>query len=64
MGSGKLIITHGVRPKGSEDDDQKRIATPRFTIQNGADHIVVRRQILRSSIPKKAAQEIVSEING
>ena len=62
--SGKLIITPGVRPKGSETEDQKRISTPHFAIQNGADHIVVGRPILRSSNPKKAAQEIVSEING
>ena len=62
--SGKLIITPGVRPKGSKTEDQKRISTPHFAIQNGADHIVVGRPILRSSNPKKAAKEIVSEING
>ena len=60
--SGKLIVTPGVRPKGAELGDQKRISTPRDAIQNGSSHIVVGRPIVKSSNPKLAANNIVNEI--
>ena len=60
--SGKLIVTPGVRPKGAELGDQKRISTPRDAIQNGSSHIVVGRPIVKSSNPKLAATNIVNEI--
>jgi len=37
---GKLIVTPGIRPAGSDAGDQKRISTPAAAIKNGADHIV------------------------
>ena len=61
--SGKLIVTPGVRPDGAELGDQKRIATPSFAIKNGSNHIVVGRPIIRSSDPKAAAHNILTEIN-
>jgi orotidine-5'-phosphate decarboxylase len=60
--SGKLIVTPGVRPKGAELGDQKRISTPRDAIRNGSSHIVVGRPIVKSSNPKLAANNIVNEI--
>ena len=62
--SGKLIVTPGVRPKGAELGDQKRISTPRDAIQNGSSHIVVGRPIVKSANPKIAANNIVNEIKG
>ena len=62
--SEKLIVTPGVRPKGAELGDQKRISTPRDAIQNGSSHIVVGRPIVKSSNPKLAANKIVNEIKG
>ncbi len=41
-----LIITPGVRSAGADRHDQKRVATPAEAIRNGADLIVVGRQIL------------------
>jgi orotidine-5'-phosphate decarboxylase len=61
-----LIVTPGVRPKGSaaelKKDDQARTATPREAIRAGADFIVVGRPILAAADPRTAAQEVVDEI--
>ena len=59
---GKLIITPGVRPEGSSADDQKRIATPRQAILNGADHIVVGRPVWQAADPAAAARNIVATL--
>ena len=61
--SDKLIVTPGVRPEGAEIGDQKRISTPGVAIKNGSNHIVVGRPIIRSSNPKAAALNILTEIN-
>lgn len=60
--AGRLIVTPGVRPKGSDSGDQKRIATPAAAIANGADHIVVGRPIWKSPDPRGAAQAILSTL--
>ena len=59
---GRLIVTPGIRPYASSDDDQKRIATPRTAIRDGADHIVVGRPVWRADDPQAAAQAIQDEI--
>ena len=61
--AGKLIVTPGVRPKGAELGDQKRISTPGAAIKNGSNHIVVGRPITQSSDPRAAAQNVLNEIN-
>ncbi len=55
---GKLIVTPGVRPLGSDKGDQKRIATPEGAIRQGADHVVVGRPIWQAADPAAAAREI------
>lgn len=60
--AGKLIVTPGVRPFGSDLGDQKRIATPAQAISDGADHIVVGRPVWQSADPREAAQAIQTEI--
>lgn len=59
---GRLIITPGVRPAGSDAGDQKRIETPATAIANGADHIVVGRPIWKAADPRAAAQAIIAEL--
>ena len=61
--SDKLIVTPGIRPEGSELGDQKRVSTPGVAIKNGSNLIVVGRPIIRSSDPRAAAQNILTEIN-
>lgn len=59
---GRLIVTPGIRPYSALDDDQKRIATPRTAIRDGADHIVVGRPVWRNEDPRAAAESIQNEI--
>jgi len=59
---GRLIVTPGIRPLTAADDDQKRIATPRTAIRDGADHIVVGRPVWRAPDPRGAAHAIRDEI--
>lgn len=60
---GKLLITPGIRPEGSEAGDQKRIATPAAAIAAGADHIVVGRPVWQSPDPRAAAQAITAGLH-
>ena len=57
-----MTVCPGIRPKGSEVADQKRVVTPEMAIRNGAKTIVVGRPITKAMNPKKAADEIVKEI--
>lgn len=59
---GKLIVTPGVRPTGSDANDQKRVATPATAIGNGADHIVVGRPIYHATDPLEAVRLIKAEL--
>ncbi len=60
---GRLIVTPGVRPSGSDTGDQKRIATPAAAIAAGADHIVVGRPVWQAADPRTAAQAITAELS-
>jgi len=57
----KLVIP-GVRSAGAATADQKRIATPREAIANGADYLVVGRQVTRASDPGAELRKILEEI--
>jgi orotidine-5'-phosphate decarboxylase len=60
--AGRLIVTPGVRPAGSDAGDQKRIETPATAIANGADHIVVGRPVWKAADPRAAALAIQAEL--
>jgi orotidine-5'-phosphate decarboxylase len=62
VGGDFLIVTPGVRPSGSEAQDQTRAVTPKQAIMAGADYLVVGRPITRAADPRKAAEAIVAEI--
>lgn len=57
-----LIVTPGVRSQGSAIGDQKRVATPAEAIRDGADYLVIGRQVTRSANPRAAIAEIREEI--
>ena len=57
-----LIITPGIRPAGSDINDQSRISTPAAAIRNGANYLVVGRPIRSAENPKLAAENILAEI--
>jgi orotidine-5'-phosphate decarboxylase len=60
--AGRLIVTPGVRPSGSDLGDQKRVTTPAEAIAAGADHIVVGRPILQAADPAAAARAILKDL--
>jgi orotidine-5'-phosphate decarboxylase len=55
-----VLITPGIRPAGTNRDDQQRVATPQEAIANGADLLVIGRPIT-SEIDVAAAAKLVSE---
>ena len=57
-----LLVTPGIRPAGSDDGDQKRIATPQFALAAGANMLVIGRPITAAADPKAAAQAILGDM--
>jgi orotidine-5'-phosphate decarboxylase len=62
VGAQLALVTPGIRPRGSDSGDQKRIMTPSAAIAAGADYLVVGRPILAAADPRAAAQAIIEEI--
>jgi orotidine-5'-phosphate decarboxylase len=61
-GQGMKLITPGVRSTGSEKGDQKRVATPAEALRDGADYLVIGRQVTRADDPRDACEQILEEI--
>jgi len=59
---GFLVVTPGVRMTGQDTGDQKRIATPKDALGNGASHIVVGRPITQANDPRASAQKILENM--
>jgi len=57
-----LLVVPGVRPRGADPGDQRRVATPASAIALGADLIVVGRPIRDAADPVEAARDIAREI--
>jgi orotidine-5'-phosphate decarboxylase len=57
------IVCPGIRPTGTGDGDQRRVATPAAAARAGADFIVVGRPITRAADPAAAAAAIVAELS-
>ena len=57
-----LLVTPGIRPTGSEINDQKRIVTPSKAISDGADFLVIGRPITGATNPQIALNNICLEI--
>ena len=61
-GQNMTIVAPGVRSKGAAHGDQKRVATPEDAIKNGADYVVIGRQVTRAADPRAAFEEVLAEI--
>ncbi|MBM3811788.1 MAG: orotidine-5'-phosphate decarboxylase [Acidimicrobiia bacterium] len=57
-----VLVTPGVRSANAAQGDQKRVATPAEAIADGADYLVIGRQITRASDPAEEAARILEEI--
>ncbi|MCX5708695.1 MAG: orotidine-5'-phosphate decarboxylase [Candidatus Omnitrophica bacterium] len=58
-GKNFVIVTPGIRPKGSDAGDQKRVATAAQAFKAGADYIVVGRPILEAKDPLEAVRNLL-----
>lgn len=58
------LVTPGVRSAGADRGDQKRVATPAEAIANGANYVVVGRQVSRAADPRAEMLKILDEIAG
>lgn len=57
-----LIVTPGVRPLSATSDDQIRVTTPGTAASNGSDFLVIGRPITGANDRRKAALNIISEM--
>jgi orotidine-5'-phosphate decarboxylase len=62
FGDKTKIVVPGIRPRGSESSDQKRVMTPREAIHTGADYLVIGRPIIADSKPRDATRRILEDI--
>ena len=57
-----LLVTPGIRSRELEKDDQKRISTASEAISNGADYIVIGREISNEIDPSKKIRQILETV--
>jgi len=62
IGSEFILMVPGIRPEGSDADDQKRITTPKEAIKDGATYVVIGRPITKADNPKTAIETILASI--
>lgn len=58
-----LKVTPGIRPAGSQHQDQKRVATPQTALDAGADWLVIGRAITASDDPVASARDIAAGLS-
>jgi orotidine-5'-phosphate decarboxylase len=61
-GPDTILVTPGVRSAGSAKGDQKRVATPAEAIRDGANYLVMGRQITRAADPAAEVGRVLEEI--
>jgi orotidine-5'-phosphate decarboxylase len=63
VGPAITLITPGVRPAGSDRNDQVRVATPEQALSDGADLVVVGRPITGALDPGEAAASLAASLS-
>lgn len=61
-GAGFCLVTPGIRPAQSANDDQQRVATPAAAVAAGADYLVIGRPVTQAPDPAAALAAINREI--
>ncbi len=62
LGQDFALVTPGIRPAGSNADDQKRIVTPNQAMQDGSTHLVIGRPITQSANPSQTLKDILATL--
>lgn len=58
------LVTPGIRPAQTAQDDQMRVMTPRAAMAAGANYLVIGRPITHAAQPLAMLQQIQREIDG
>jgi len=53
-----LLVTPGIRPAGSENNDQVRVLTPREALRAGSSYLVVGRPVTKAEDPRQALDRL------
>jgi orotidine-5'-phosphate decarboxylase len=53
------VVTPGIRPAGSEVNDQQRVVTPKIALEAGSDLLVIGRPIYAAPDPQNAWKQIL-----
>jgi orotidine-5'-phosphate decarboxylase len=53
-----LVVTPGIRPKGADDADQRRVGEPGQALRDGADFLVIGRPVTEAADPLEALAAI------
>jgi orotidine-5'-phosphate decarboxylase len=61
-GPDAILVTPGVRSAGAGRGDQKRVATPAEAVRDGANYLVIGRQVTRAADPRAEVRRICDEI--
>ncbi|WP_026906053.1 orotidine-5'-phosphate decarboxylase [Paucisalibacillus globulus] len=56
-----ITVTPGIRLIDSDVNDQKRVASPGFARNNGADYLVIGRSITKAKNPRIAYEQAIAE---
>ncbi len=56
------LVTPGIRPAGSQADDQRRIMTPADAVRIGSDYLVIGRPVTQADDPVGVLRTINSEL--
>ena len=62
IGQDFSLVTPGIRPEGSNADDQKRIVTPKQAMLDGTTHLVIGRPITKAEDPTAMLKSILASI--
>ena len=57
-----MLVTPGIRPEGSNANDQKRIMTPKQALAVGVDYMVIGRPITQAAQPMVALEAILKSL--
>jgi orotidine-5'-phosphate decarboxylase len=62
IGPDFTLVTPGIRPAGSQQDDQRRVMTPRQAISSGASYLVIGRPVTQADDPVSVLRTVNSEL--
>lgn len=63
FGGDLLVVCPGIRPEWAAVQDQKRILTPRKSLEKGVDYMVIGRPIIKALSPSEAFWKILEDLN-